>query len=62
MKVYVLTFEDGGDNEIFAGVVSDIKKIKNPEHYHIYYVEIDSPFSATTNPWEFPMQFYKEIK
>lgn len=43
MKVYVLTTNDGGDNEIFCGVISDPILIKE-SYYTIYEVEVDSPF------------------
>ena len=46
MKVYVLTTTDGGDNEIFCGVVSNLALIQNPEGYYIYEVEVDSSFNS----------------
>jgi hypothetical protein len=46
MKVYVLTTEDGGDNEIFAGCVTDLALVNNIDSYNIHMVEVDSPFNA----------------
>jgi len=45
MKVIVLTTNDGGDNEIFCGVVSDISKVGNPFQYYVYEVDVDSDFN-----------------
>lgn len=42
--VFVLTTSDGGDNEIFCGVVANLKNVKNQCNYCIYEVEIDSEF------------------
>lgn len=59
-KVFALTTDDGGDNEIFAGIVSDLKNIKNPQYYTIYEVGVDSPFNTVIAD-NVPSQSFKEI-
>lgn len=48
MKVYVLTTSDGGDNEIFCGVISSLENMPE-KYYSVYEVEVDAPFSKA--PW-----------
>lgn len=50
MTVFVLTTEDGGDNELFCGCVSSLENINHPEWYNIYRVEVDSAFDCERVP------------
>lgn len=61
MKVYALTTCDGGDNEIFCGVITDLKNLKDPGYYNIYECETDSEFSIQNEYNEVPKQHWKNI-
>jgi hypothetical protein len=63
MKVYVLTTEDGGDNELFCGVITNIDKVKNRSWYTIYEVEVDSEFDTDSyGTYVAPTQNFTIIK
>ena len=57
--VYVLTTSDGGDNEIFCGVISDLDLLKNKHLYYVYQVRIDSEF-VYGGDWIAPQQKFKD--
>lgn len=49
MNVFVLTTEDGGDNELFCGCVSTLEGV-DLDKYTFYKVEVDGPFNYQRVP------------